>query len=412
VEAEQDALRDRTLHCIDDNLIWEARVARRSYEKEFEAFLSSSAQFELPDARATRRGGGSWQELDDFVDAVREISDRVCTAVPKAVTRVLLGLPYSLALLSQENRAPDSFRECCGLMGRQATEMLRTAPSGQESPLHDELRGFDMRMLELLLFGVPSELSQDDDWQGHFSWYVSKTDALLSAFLWLLRSVCGDRKTTQLVVDSLRGATGAYATPKSSLMPQVPSLDHMHQPTPVSLPDASGRLSSFVRGRGIAIRFAILGYALDSARFQGKPIALSLEDVRLEVLTNSTEFMRAYSTSQSVAEGEFPGWEFWKSDTEDSRTMVETPTALAEAAVAVLAMGSIPSPAQALVSSQLSGSPDERSRFRELFGENGRLASALKDAIAGKHGWRKALPKADMGALAAWVAFSADVEQL
>lgn len=412
VEAEQDALRDRTLHCIDSNLIWEARVARRSYENEFEAFLSTSAQFELPDARATRRGGGSSQELDDFVDALREISDYGCTAVPKAVMRVLVPLPYSLALLSQENRAPDSFRKCCDLMRGQATEMWKTAPMGKESPLHDELRGFDMRMIELLLFGVPSEISQDDDWQEHFSWFVTKTDALLSSFLWLLRSVCTDPKTTRLVVDSLQGATGAYSTPKPSLMTQVPSLDQMYQSKPISVPDASDQLSSFVRGRGTAVRFAVLGFALDSARSQGKPMALSLEHVGLEVLSNSTDFMRAYSTSQSVAEDEFPSWEFWWDDTQEDARMIEASTACAEAAVAVLTLRSISPPSLAFVASHVNGSADDRSRLRELFGENSRLISAIKEAIDGKRGWHEALPQADMCLLKAWVAFASEIRRL
>lgn len=419
VEAEQDALRDRTLHCIDGNLIWEARVARESYKEEFEVFLSITTQFELSDATnasaaATKHTEESWEELDDFVDAVREISGHGCTAVPKAVTRVLVTLPYSLALLSQSHRAPNPFRQCCSLMGGQVAEMWKTAPKGQGSPLHNELRGFDMRHLEYLLFGVPGELSEGNAWQDHFSWLVDETDALLSTFLWLLRAVCTDGMTTQLVVDSLRGATGAYSTPKSSLMTQVPSLDEMRGRKPMSLPGASDLLSSFVRGRGTAIRFAVLGFALDSARSQGKPMALSLEHVGLEVLSNSTDFMRAYSTSQSVSEGEFPSREFWWSDTRESTSTIETSTVFAEAAVVVLAMRLIRPPHRAFVASQVSGSADDRSRLHELFGKNSRLVSVLKEAIDGKRGWHKVLPQNDNVdlLLKAWVAFGTDVEQL
>ena len=271
-----------------------------------------------------------------------------------------------------------------------------------------------MRHLEYLLFGVPRELSEDDDWQDHFSWFVSKTDALLSAFLWLLRSICTDPKTTRLVVDSLRGATGAYSTPKSSLMTQVPSLDEMRRRKPISLPEISGQLSSFVRGRGTAIRFAILGFALESARSQGKPMALSLEDVRLDVPMDSSDFVRAYSTSQSVAEGEFPGREFWWSGTRESTRTIETSTVFAEAAVVVLAMRLIRPPHRAFVASQVSGSADDRSRLHELFGKNSRLVSVLKEAIDGKRGWHKVLPQNDDVdlLLKAWVAFGTDVEQL
>ncbi|RIE16504.1 hypothetical protein [Candidatus Cryosericum septentrionale] len=421
VGAEQDALRDRTLRCIDTNSIWEARVARESFEAEFEKSLSDSTLRDVPSARGDQtrmarraENDDSWKELDDFIETLYEISRYGCTAVHKAVMHVLVPLPHALALQSQRHRVRVPFGKCCSLMGRQAAEMWRTAPSGSASPLRDELRGFDMRNLEYLLFGVPRELSEGNAWQDHFSWLVDETDALLSTFLWLLRAVCTDGMTTQLVIDSLRGATGAYSAPKSSLMTQVPSLDEMRGRKPISLPGASDLLSSFVRGRGTAIRFAVLGFALDSARSQGKPMALSLEDVGLEVLSNSTDFMRAYSASQSVAESGFPSWEFWTGDTQESTMRIETPTVLAEAAVRVLAIRSILPPTPAFVASHVNGSADDRSRLHELFGKNSSLVSALNEAIDGKRGWHKVLPQDDDVdlLLKAWVAFGTDVEQL
>ena len=417
VEAEQDALRDRTLHCIDSNLIWEARVARESYEQEFEVFLSGTTQFELrgavsASAGATKHDGESWEELDDFIDAVREVSRHGCTAVERAVMRVLVGLPYSLAHLSQDYRAPDPFRRCCGLMGGQAAEMWRTAPRGWESPLRNEIRGFDVRNLKLLLFGVPRELSDDNAWQDHFSWFVSKIDALLSTFLWLLRDVCTNRETTRFVADSLRGAMGAFSDTKSSLMAQVHSLEEMHRGNPISLSDASNQLSSFVRGRVAAIRFAVFGFALENTRSRGEPMALCPEDVKLEALKNSTDFVRAYNASQSVAEGDFPSWEFWWSDTQEGTRTIKTSTVLAQAAVGVIAMLSIRPPILAWIASQLRGLPDDRERLHQVFGENSNLASALKEAIDGKRGWHEALPKADVNLFQAWVDFAAEVEQL
>lgn len=419
VRAEQDTLRDRTLRCIDGNSIWEARVARASFEGQFEEFLLGSTQFEPSAANNGRAETArsdeerdSWQELDDLIDTIHEISHYGCTAVHKAVMRVLVPLPYALTLLSQDYRALEPFRQCCNLMGRQATEMWRTAPGRLESSLNDELQGFDVRMLELLLFGVPRELSEDDDWPHSFVWFVSKIDALLSTFLWLLRDVCADRKTTRLVVSSLRGAIGAYAGTKTTLVAQVLSLDEMRRQKPISLSDASGQLSSFVRGRNIAIQFAIFGFALENARSRGEPVALYPEDVKLEALKNSIDFVRAYSTSESVAEGDFPSWEFWWNDAQERSRTTETPTVLAEAAVGVLAMLSIRPPILPFVASQVKGSADDRDRLHKLFGENSNLVSVLKDAIDGKRGWHEALPQADVDLLKAWVVFAAEVERI
>lgn len=419
VEAEQDALRDRTLHCIDSNLIWEARVARRSYEKEFKELLSGYAQFEVfkagsASALATQHNAerDSWEELDDFTEAVREISRHGCSAVEKAVMRVLVGLPYSLARLAQDCRAADPFWRCCSLMSGQAVEMWKTAPRGLASLVGDELRGFDVRNLELLLFGVPKELSDDSAWQDHFSWLVNETDAVLSTFLWLLRDVCSDHKTTRSAADSLEDAMRAYPTAKSPLLVQVPTLDEMRRQKPASLPDASGQLSSFVRGRGTAICFAVFGFALENARSRGEPMTLSPEDVKLEALSSSIDFVRAYSAAESVAEAGFPSWEFWRSETQEDARMIETSRVLAEAAVGAIATLSIRPPIPAWIASQLQRLPDGHERLHKVFGENSNLASVLKEAIGGRLGWHEALPQADTDQLNAWLAFAAEAEKL